>query len=449
MYDNYILKILEFQGSDIEFDNVEMVEVKGVKTVCIHAKKKIIDDEIICCPKCGSVSIYKKSVTERTIRHLSTFKSPCIIRLTQRRFQCKDCGKTFNEDNNFVKKRCRISNDVKTAIIDECRKKQSFSDVAERLNISTYSVEKEFDMNVVVDRISLSSVICVDEFNASTEYGKYALIIGDPISGEILDILPKRTHEYLFYYFNLMSSDELSRVEYYITDLFESYRTIHRVFFPNSVHIADRFHWIRLSVKAFNDTRIKEMNAIKRMASLEKDSQTRAKYTHQYTIIKSNYRLLLANKYKKEPSYFDIEVRANIDGIEKPTIQDVLEYILNNNETIKEAYFLLQDIYKIAAQSTFDSVNNDLSVWFEDIKKTKNKNFKSVMNTYKSWKNEIRNSFIINQTTKTRLTNGFIEGKNNYCKVVKKLAFGFKKFEVLRNRIMYENNKNITIKNKE
>ena len=42
MYDNYILKILEFQGSDIEFDNVEMGEVKGVKQFVFMLRKKLL-----------------------------------------------------------------------------------------------------------------------------------------------------------------------------------------------------------------------------------------------------------------------------------------------------------------------------------------------------------------------------------------------------------------------
>ncbi|HHX66676.1 MAG TPA: transposase, partial [Gallicola sp.] len=42
--------------------------------------------------------------------------------------------------------------------------------------------------------------------------------------------------------------------------------------------------------------------------------------------------------------------------------------------------------------------------------------FKSVAATYKVWLNEIVNSFIINPKTNKRMSNGFIEGKNNLCK---------------------------------
>ena len=63
---------------------------------------------------------------------------------------------------------------------------------------------------------------------------------------------------------------------------------------------------------------------------------------------------------------------------------------------------------------------------------------------------EIRNSLIIHPKTNKMLTNGYM-GKykklNNLCKAIKRLGFGYKDFELLRNRIMLIGNKNITIKN--
>ena len=69
------------------------------------------------------------------------------------------------------------------------------------------------------------------------------------------------------------------------------------------------------------------------------------------------------------------------------------------------------------------------------------------MYTYKEWLKEIRNSFIIDEKTHKRLTNGFIEGKNNICKVIKRNAFGFKSFEHMRNKILYTNTNKLIIKN--
>lgn len=133
--------------------------------------------------------------------------------------------------------------------------------------------------------------------------GKYSLIIGDPESGEILDILPSRLQDYIYHYFNIIDKSERLSVEYVVTDLFESYRTICKNLFWNRIHIADRFHWIRLTSEAFNKTRISIMNNI--LKSKIKDND-KLRYA---AIIKKYYKLLLTNTRSKESWFFDQQVK--------------------------------------------------------------------------------------------------------------------------------------------
>ena len=71
----------------------------------------------------------------------------------------------------------------------------------------------------------------------------------------------------------------------------------------------------------------------------------------------------------------------------------------------------------------------------------------SVAQTLSSWKEEILNSFIwINNR---RISNGPVEGKNNYIKKILSNANGMTNFQSARNRILYSQNKYETIlKNK-
>ena len=66
--------------------------------------------------------------------------------------------------------------------------------------------------------------------------------------------------------------------------------------------------------------------------------------------------------------------------------------------------------------------------------------FKSVVLTYKSWIKEITNSFLFDPVTKKRITNRFIEGKNNFYKVIKRVGFGYKNFDLFRARVLYISN---------
>ena len=52
--------------------------------------------------------------------------------------------------------------------------------------------------------------------------------------------------------------------------------------------------------------------------------------------------------------------------------------------------------------------------------------------TISRWKEYILNSFI-----DERYSNGYTEGINNKIKVIKRIAFGYKSFELFRGRILY------------
>ena len=142
--------------------------------------------------------------------------------------------------------------------------------------MSQTTISNEFKKDIHDFRCHLTRLICIEEFKANTIAGKYALIIGDPESGEILDILESRLQDYIYHYFNTMDKEEIKKVKYIVTDLSESYRTICRNIFYDSIHIADRFHWIKLSIEAFNKTRIAIMNHIIKHKSKDKELITYA-----------------------------------------------------------------------------------------------------------------------------------------------------------------------------
>ncbi|XMB66465.1 transposase [Mycoplasmatota bacterium zrk1] len=56
------------------------------------------------------------------------------------------------------------------------------------------------------------------------------------------------------------------------------------------------------------------------------------------------------------------------------------------------------------------------------------------------WLPEIVNSFIINPDTNTKYTSSFIEGSNNYIKVIKRTSYGYRCFKTFRNKILCHHN---------
>ena len=424
---NYTLKILNFQDKNTILKNIQLTN--NVYYIYLEQVK----DSNLSCPNCGSLEITINFYYTRTIKYFNINDYPSIILFKQIRFKCKYCNKTFHQPASFISKGCNLSIMVKENILKESSYKQSFKDVSKRTNVSQTTVSNEFKKNIHDYRCHLSRIICFDEFKASTTAGKYAFIIGDPESGEILDILPSRLQDYIYHYFNTIPDIERFNVEYVVTDLFESYRTICKNLFWKSIHIADRFHWIRLTSEAFNKTRISIMNH-----HMKTNNSDNIQYA---TILKRYYKLLLANTYSKESWYFDQQVTSNKYGF--TSYQTVIEYCINKDPEFEEAYHLLQELYKIAKLSSYETARENILNWCDKVQSSEYNlpEFKKTALTYKSWINEIVNSFIIDKVTHKRLSNGFIEGKNNFCKVIKRIGFGYSDFDVFRYKIITANKK--------
>jgi transposase len=124
-------------------------------------------------------------------------------------------------------------------------------------------------------------------------------------------------------------------------------------------------------------------------------------------------------------------------------IQSAIEYCINKDSELEEAYHLLQELYKIARYSSFENAKQNILDWCDKVNNSEFnlEELKHVTLTYKSWINEIVNSFILDPITHKRLSNGFIEGKNNFCKTIKKIGFGYSDFDVFRYKIITTNKK--------
>lgn len=426
---DYTLKLLNIQDEDIKFIKIELINNNYV------IELEQTRSATTSCTNCGGMEYTLNSIYTRTIKNIPINGVPSIILLKQLRFKCKFCKHSFNQPNKIVKFKKSISNELYLQISKESKYKQSFKDISTRTNVSQTTVSNEFKQYIHNYRCKLTRIICIDEFKASTIAGKYALIIGDPETGKILDILPSRLQEYIYYYFNTIDKSERLSVKYVVTDLFESYRTICKNLFWDSIHIADRFHWIRLTTEAFNKTRISIMNMIIKSKTKDTDLLNYA------SVLKKYYKLLLANKYSKESWFFDQQVNTNKFGF--TSYQSVIEFCVNKDPEFEEAYTLLQELYKISRLSSFETAKKDILEWCEKIDNSEFNlvEFKRVSLTYRSWIKEIVNSFIIDPITHKRLSNGFIEGKNNFCKVIKRIGFGYSDFDIFRHKILNSNDK--------
>ena len=100
-----------------------------------------------------------------------------------------------------------------------------------------------FDRYVNIPRRKLPMVLSIDECHNKNQFQKpYSAIFFDFLNTKIVDIIQDRKKTNLFSYFNKITKEELSNVQYVVIDMWEPYLDIAQTFFPNAPIAIDSFH---------------------------------------------------------------------------------------------------------------------------------------------------------------------------------------------------------------
>lgn len=350
------------------------------------------------CPHCKSYTSKIKDYHTQSIKDVPIqFKNTTLI-VKKRRYECKSCGKTFYEKLDFVPKYYRTTNRLLAYIYDQLLTNKSMKQIAKESNVSSNKIMRTIDL-FDCENNTLPDVISIDEFKGNTGYYKYQVSLIDSKNHKILDILPCRYKHDLCNYFKKFPLSERSKVKYFITDLWETYKDISITYFPKAKIIADKFHYSRYIVNAVNDLRIET----------QKKLQTKEKkyFFHSKKLLLARYINL------KEES------------------QDKLRYILiNYSEDLRIIYREKEELLDIIHNENSELAKIKFNDW---VKRNINSNIsilKDVAKTYFNWSYEIKNSLEVHYT------NGVIEGFNNKIKTLKRNAFGFRNFRRFRTRIL-------------
>ena len=86
-----------------------------------------------------------------------------LLSYRKRRYQCKQCGKTFYEKSLFIPKRARKTTRVTKFIVDRLKTNQSMKDIAKQANVSVNTISRLLPSLAVSDE-KLPQVLCIDGF---------------------------------------------------------------------------------------------------------------------------------------------------------------------------------------------------------------------------------------------------------------------------------------------
>ena len=333
--------------------------------------------------------------------------------LRKQRFKCKECGSTFVAKTKFVQEKNRFSFPFLMKVVLMLKRKVSMKDIGEILNVSTMYVARllsKFKKAFKPNYNYLPPVISIDEFKSTRDSdGAMSFIMVDGETGEVLDIVEDRKLETLQDYFGRYSKAVRDNVQFVVMDMYEPYKQLTKRMFKNAEIIIDKFHVVQLVNRSFNKTR----------TTLMKKYNTKSL---EYKLLKNNWKLLLMSyeKVKTSKPRYNRNLRRYI------TQYELLMKILEIDEELEYAYYFYQDILKGINDRDINKITNALNtVKIEMLSEY-------MLTSVKTLKKNIEG---IANALKYNYTNGRIEGTNNKIKVMKRVAYGYRRFDILRTRI--------------
>ena len=416
--------------SNIDVDSSD--EIYNPSTTNHIIVLKLIKQTNVCCPHCGLVlhnPIVRSSITQ-TIKHASANENNLLIKLKRRVYLC-ECGKTFREENPFTssKRKTTLQKDFKILMALKDMNK-SFTDVAKEFNVSVQTVINIFDAKVDIPRQTLTQVLCVDEvYSKHCGYHKFCFVTYSPQLDKILDVLPSRNKEDLLRYFSNIPLEERKRVKYFSMDLYDTYRQVAKLCFPNALICADHFHVIKNLSDFFNSARIRIMKKYERFKR-QNDSW--------YWLYKKYWRKLL-----KAPENLKYEkFRVSKSGMYLDEHQ-IVDYMLSIDADLKAGYELLNEYRNYNSCATTINAASWLDELIIKFHNSTLEEFHKAYKLLKNWRQEIINSF--NRVNGFIISNGGMERANRDIKTIIRHSFGFTNFGRFRNRVMFCKNKDASI----
>ncbi|SUP40075.1 ISL3 family transposase [Veillonella criceti] len=353
------------------------------------------------CPNCHSQTTRIKGYTNRKIQHTTTNEKTILLLYRQRRYICT-CGRTFNEKTEFSSRYLRTTPRLREVICQQLSEVTSYKAVAKHCHVSVNQVLRVFNEINYSRPSTLPPVLSIDEFKGNAAGQKYQVILTDPETHKILDILPKRDTTELAKYFAQFPRYIRNNVKYITMDMSLQFRSVMKTWFPQAEIVVDRFHLIRLVTFALERVRKVEQNLLCNV------SRT----------FKANKRVLT----KRFESLTDKEFTK---------LMDMFHY----SPRLHRAYTLKQSFSHVLKFKDKENIQWAIDQWLSLVEASELPEFQSLLKTFTFWRTEIINALTL------PYSNGFTEGCNNKIKVLKRCSFGLQNFERFRNRILFINAK--------
>lgn len=381
--------------------NIPNYEVVGFET---NDEQIILDIQSTMkgakCPRCKTYSSDFHENHPRIVRDLPISGKACYLRFTRRRFLCPICHNPFSEPLSFVKEYRDYTNRYQTRIFHQV--KENHITAVMRIENLTYEQVESIFLTEAKSYIPANPFIGlkrlgIDEISLRKGKQDFVLILSNLDTGEIVDVIEKRTKEKLRSRLERLTSVERNQINEVAIDMWEPYADVCIELLPNVVITVDRFHVAKAINTELKDLKNKEKN--------EHPEELKE------ALKGSHYALL-----KNQDDLTDNQ-------------QESLQKIYETCPTLKMGHRLKECLHRIfESHSTKEKATQRIQKWL--VISESHGLFPNFRKTILGWLDNITNYFL------QRTTSGIVEGINNKVKLIKRRAFGFRNFDNFRLRVI-------------
>ncbi|MEC5302656.1 ISL3 family transposase [Staphylococcus shinii] len=407
------------EDPNVIFDNkLEEIEYKGERFKCYYAKVTYIPDYCESCGVCNTnYSIVKNGFKSSRITIPKVSEMNAFLILKKQRFYCKHCCSYFTAQTNIVDVDRHISNNTRLTILDKATTIRSQKSIAKSCGVSNSTVSRVINHAAQdIKHLPFSTLpkhILMDEFKSVKQVDSaMSFIFCDATSHKIIDIVRDRKLYSLKNYFSRFPLEERNKVLTVTIDMYEPYMSLIKEVFPNAQIIIDRFHIVQALNRALNMSRVKLMNTFRRS-----NRPLYNKYKRYWKLLLTPFEDLNAFSYRKLKLFKSWQ-----------TPKGVVEYLLSFDTNFQHSYEVVNELrYSLKHNNSKDFITTLNEVELNEVCFK----LKIVLKTLKKYQ-----LYIDNTLKYPNITNGPIEGINNKIKLIKRISFGYRNYDNLRNRIL-------------
>lgn len=366
-------------------------------------------NERATCPHCGKVSVKQHDKRLRRKRDVPLRGHLVEVILHKRRFWCRVCRKAFTESDSACGRRKRTTMRLR----EEIGKQACTRPIAHVA--SAYEVGPRF-VQACLETVASAQLakrglsldesgklptprfLGIDEF-ARRKGHRYDTILCDLEGRKVLEVSAGRKKEEVVGLLERLTNCD--GVEAVSMDMSSPFREAVQLCLPHARIVADHFHVIQHVNKAVN-------KVIGRFAKKEEGKKA----------LESQRHLFLRNQ--QDLSAEEEQTRASLAAT-FPEIDIAWQ--------IKEA---LRTWYATTSAATAAA---ELDGWIATVKRDGPAELRKALSAFRNWRQEILAFF---DFLPTRLSNGFVEGKNNRTKALMRQGYGYRNRSHLRLRILLE-----------